>query len=173
MVMARIYQWQIAGSLGADNLRKKATIMYRSKSFDESIWMANTALTWAPLDWRLYFLRARAEVDARKSRVNALRDFQRARFLEPNSYEVPFEEGMFWINHREPILAITAWREALRRSGPRRVEVYGEMFFNILRADPGFVGELVALAAKRSELVIAALDRIPRRAFYHGSEEIS
>ena len=92
--MARLYQWQIPGSLGADNLRKKATIMYRSRSFDESIAMANGALTWAPLDWRLYFLRAGAKVDARKNRANALSDFQRARFLEPNGYEVPFQEGM-------------------------------------------------------------------------------
>ena len=169
--MARLYQWSIPGSLGADNLRKKATIMYRSKSFDESIAMTNGALAWAPLDWRLYFLRAGAEVDARKSRANAIGDFQRARFLEPNGYEVPFQEGIFWIDHREPILAITAWREALRRAGPRRLEVYGEMFFNAARADSNFIGELVALAANDPELVITGLDRIPREQFTICAEE--
>ena len=163
--MARIYRWPIPGSLGADNLRKKATIMYRSRSFDESISMANGALDWAPLDWRLYFLRASARIDARKNRANALRDFQRARFLEPNGYEVPFQEGLFWINHREPILAITAWREALRRAGPRRLDVYGQMFFNAERADPNFISELVAMAPNDPELVIAGLDRIPRDKF--------
>ena len=163
--MARLYQWPIPGSLGADNLRKKATIMYRSRSFDESIAMANGALAWAPLDWQLYFLRACAKVDAKKSRANAISDFQRARFLEPNGYEVPFQEGMFWLNHREPILAITAWREALRRAGPRRLEVYGEMFFNSARADSNFIGELAALAVNEPGLAIAGLDRIPRERF--------
>jgi hypothetical protein len=139
--------------------------MYRSRNFDESISMANAALNWAPLDWRLYFLRASAKVDARKNRADALRDFQRARFLEPNGYEVPFQEGLFWINHREPTLAITAWREALRRAGPRRLEVYGQMFFNAERADPNFIGELIAMAPNDPDLVITGLDRIPRENF--------
>ena len=163
--LARLYQWSIPGSLGADNLRNKATINYRSRSFDESIAMADRALAWAPLDWRLYFLRACTKVDAKKNRANALSDFRRARFLEPNGYEVPFQEGLFWMNHREPILAITAWREALRLAGPRRLEVYGEMFFNLGRADSNFIGELAALTANDPELVITGLDRIPREHF--------
>jgi hypothetical protein len=163
--IGRTYRWDIPGSLGVDNLRKKATTLYRSRSFDESISLANAGLAWAPLDWRLHFLRARVVVDSKKSRAYALRDFQRARFLEPNGYEVPFEEGRFWMSHREPILAITAWREALRRAGSRRVEIYGEMFFNIVRPDPNFIGELAALAANDPDLVIAGLDRIPRENF--------
>ncbi len=163
--MGRLYRWQIPGSLGADNLQKKAKIMYRSRSYDEAISLTNDALNWAPLDWRLYFLRGCLKVDARKNRANALSDFQRARFLEPNGYEVPFQEGIFWIEHREPILAITAWREALRRAGPQRLKVYGDMFFDAERADPNFIGELAAMAPDDPDLVIAGLDRIPRDKF--------
>ena len=163
--LGRLYQWPIPGSLGADNLFKKAQVMYRSRSYDESISMINQALNWEPLDWRLYFLRASVRVDARKNRANALTDFRRARFLEPNGYEVPFQEGLFWISHREPILAITAWREALRRAGPQRLKVYGDMFFNAERADPNFIGELAAMAPDDPDLVITGLDRIPRDKF--------
>ena len=163
--LGRLYQWPIPGSLGADNLRKGATVMYRSRSFDESIAMTTDALAWAPLDWRLYFLRARAKVEAKKSRADAINDFRRARFLEPNGYEVPFEEGNFWLKHREPILAITAWREALRRAGPRQLEIYGEMFFNSAGADSNFIGELAVFAANNPALIIAGLDRAPSQQF--------
>jgi O-antigen ligase/tetratricopeptide (TPR) repeat protein len=158
------YHWPIPGSLGAGNLRRAATIMYRSRSFDEAITLTNRGLDWAPLDWRLYFLRARAKIEARRNRANAIADFQRARFLEPNGYEVPFQEGMFWLSRREPILAITAWREALHRAGPRRSEIYGEMFFNS-PPDARFLGELTALAANDAELIIVGLDRLERERF--------
>jgi O-antigen ligase/tetratricopeptide (TPR) repeat protein len=157
---ARVYQWALPGSLGADNLRKSAIIIYRSKNFDEAIALVNRALNWAPLDWRLYFLRARAKVEAKKNLASATADFQRARFLEPNGYEVAFDEGMFWLSQRQPIRAITVWREALRRAGARRSEIYGLMFFNS-PADSNFLAELTALAGNDPELIVVALDRVP------------
>jgi hypothetical protein len=45
------------------------------------------------------------------------------------------------------------------------LEVYGEMFFNLGRADSNFIGELAALTANDPELVITGLDRIPREHF--------
>src|SRR5438034_8823559 len=44
----------------------------------------------------------------------------------PISYEVPLAEGNAWLPYR-PMLAVTAWREALRRAGPLRPEVYASM----------------------------------------------
>ena len=96
---------------------RRATVMYRSKNLDETIAMTTRALSWTPLDRAPYFLRAQAQVDARKNRANALADFRRARFLEPNAFQVPFDEGMFWLRRREPILAITAWREGVTARG--------------------------------------------------------
>ena len=51
----------------------------------------------------------------------ALEDFRRARFLEPNAYQLPFEEGKAWLGW-QPTLAITAWREALQRRGAKSRE---------------------------------------------------
>jgi tetratricopeptide (TPR) repeat protein len=133
--------------------------MYRSKNLDETIAMTTRALSWTPLEWQPYFLRAQAKVDA-KSRANAIADFRRARFLEPNAFQVPFEEGMFWLRRRQPILAITAWREALQRAGARRLELYGEMFFDS-STNNRFLAELVALGARDPALMLAALDRVP------------
>src|SRR5205085_530010 len=76
--------------------------------------------------WQPYFLRAIGKVGAKHPPGDALADFRRARFLEPNAYEVPYEEGIVWLGS-DPNLAITAWREALRRAGPQRGEVYGRM----------------------------------------------
>ena len=115
------YEFPLPGSFGVDMMRKVATVANRSRSFNETIAYTDRGLKWAPLDWQLYFLRALGKVGARKTTASAVDDFRRARFLEPNGFEVPFEEGNFWLSRR-PILAVTAWREALRRSGSRRPE---------------------------------------------------
>jgi hypothetical protein len=138
--------------------------MYRSRGFDETIAMTTRALSWKTLEWKLYFLRAQAEFDAKKNRATAVADFRRARFLEPNGYEVPFHEGIFWLNRRKPILAVTAWREALQRAGVRRAEIYGEMFFRS-PADANFLGELTAIGAKDPNLILTGLDRVARERF--------
>jgi tetratricopeptide (TPR) repeat protein/O-antigen ligase len=164
-LMAARYQWALPGSLGAETLRESATIMNRSRNFDETIALTTRALGWVPLDWRLYFGRALGKLGARKEIATAVDDFRRARFLEPNAYEVPFEEGIIWLTNQQPTLAITAWREALRRAGPRRLEIYGEMFFKSGNASPFVIGELAAFATNQPELIIAGLNRVPVERF--------
>ncbi len=89
--------------------------------------------------------RARWPRSGRSARPSdALDDFRRARFLEPNAYEVPYQEGIVWLA-AEPSLAITAWREALRRVGAQRLEIYGHM---------------LALAAQHSPAVRRGLEEI-------------
>jgi tetratricopeptide (TPR) repeat protein len=156
--------WALSGSVGVDNLRKAALIANRSRSFDETIAHTNRALEWAPLDWQLYFLRALGKFSARKPIADAIDDFRRARFLEPNAYEVALEEGNFWLPRR-PVLTITAWREALRRAGPRQAEIYGQMFFVALGANTEFLSVLTELAENRPELVIAGLTRVSAERF--------
>jgi hypothetical protein len=154
----------VPGSLGADNFLRHATIMYRSRGFDETVAMTTRALSWAPLNWKLYFLRAQARVDAKENHTKAVSDFQRARFLEPNGYEVPFHEGLFWLSRHEPILALTAWREALQRAGTRKSAVYGEMFFRS-PANVEFLRELTAAGANDPDLILVGLDRVARERF--------
>ena len=120
------YEMLLPGAIGAENEMRKALAANQGKNFSEAIQRTTRALAWAPLKWQLYFSRALAKVGAKRPPADALDDFRRARFLEPNAYEVPYEEGIAWLV-TEPSLAITAWREALRRVGPQRLEMYGHM----------------------------------------------
>jgi tetratricopeptide (TPR) repeat protein len=122
------YEMSLPGGVGVENEMHKASAASQGRSFGEAIERTTRALEWAPLKWQLYFLRALAKVGAGRPPSQALDDFRRARFLEPNAYEVPYEEGVVWLA-REPSLAITAWREALRRTGAQRPGVFEQMLF--------------------------------------------
>jgi hypothetical protein len=117
-------------------------------------------LEWAPLDWQLYFTRGLAEIGAKKP-DNAIDDFRRARFLEPNSFEVPMAEGSAWLPI-EPIYAATAWREALRRTttGAQRLEVYGNMFSKAAVENPEVGRILQDIGVTEHDLVLAYLSRV-------------
>jgi hypothetical protein len=135
-VFATRYEKPLPGAVGVENETRLATAANRGRNFTETIQRATRALGWAPLRWPLYFLRALGKVGARLPASEAVADFRRARFLEPNLYEVPFEEGNVWVSVSQPALALTAWREALRRAGPQRAEVYGRMLAVARQSSP-------------------------------------
>src|SRR6202035_2923092 len=112
-------------SAGVINAQQLATIDNRERNFPETVAVATTGLKWSPLDWELYFSRAIAEAQLKQTE-DALTDFRRARFLEQISYELPLAEGNVWLSS-QPVLAATAWREALRRAGPERAGVFASM----------------------------------------------
>lgn len=135
-VFATRYEKPLPGAVGVENEMRLATAANRGRNFTETIQRTTRALEWAPLRWQLYFLRALGKVGARLPVSEAVEDFRRARFLEPNVYEVPFEEGNVWIGASQPALALTAWREALRRAGAQRPEVYGRMLAVARQSSP-------------------------------------
>jgi hypothetical protein len=139
-------------------LREQAILANRSRNFAEAASLATRALEWTPIDWQLYFVRGVAEANQR-SVDPALADFRRARFLEPNAYEVPLEEGKLWASIT-PRLALTAWREALRRAGPDRVEAYAQMLRHAEKANPDLLGPLEELSRAHRELVFIYLSRL-------------
>lgn len=143
-VVATRYEMALPGGVGVENEMRKASAASQGRNFSETIERTTRALEWAPLKWQLYFSRAVGKVGAKQPPAEALDDFRRARFLEPNVYEVPYQEGIVWLA-REPALAITAWREALRRIGVQRLEVYGHM---------------LALASQHSPTVRQGLEEI-------------
>ena len=126
-LFATRYETPLPGAVGVENEMRLATAANQGRNFTETIQRTTRALAWAPLRWQLYFLRAIGKVGARLPANDAADDFRRARFLEPNVYEVPFQEGNVWIGANQPTLALTAWREALRRAGPQRTGVYRAM----------------------------------------------
>ncbi len=153
-------RWQrpLPGSLGAEMLRDSAASANRSRNYAEATTQATTALAWTPLDWQLYFVRALAEANQRDRR-HALDDFRRARFLEPNAYEVPLEEGIVW-STIDARLALPAWREALERAGSERAEAYARMLRQADQFNPRLLPRLHELSMAHSDLVLTYLSRL-------------
>lgn len=156
----------LPGSVGVTNARQLAPSANRARNFSEAISLTTQALVWAPLDWQLYFTRGLAEVGA-KQWSNALDDFRRARFLEPNAYEVPLAEGNVWLRLR-PVLAATAWHEALRRAGPHRAEVYSSMLTNASLQSPEVARILEEVGFSQPDLALTYLSRVTGAAFDRG-----
>lgn len=161
---AAVQARSLPGGIAADLARQKAAAANQERRFADTITYANEGLRWAPLDWQLYFLRALGEVGVGGSPSAALDDFRRARFLEPNSFEVPYQEGLAWLT-RQPVLAMTAWREALRRAGPQRPDLYGRILSAAGVSNPTMARTLEEFAAGQHDLALAFLERLKGAAF--------
>jgi hypothetical protein len=94
-----------------------------------------------------------------KQTDNALTDFRRARFLEQISYELPLAEGNVWLSS-QPVLAATAWREALRRAGPDGAGVFSSMLSKASLRSPEVSRILAELGVSRHDLALPYLARI-------------
>jgi O-antigen ligase len=86
------------------------------------------ALAFAPLDWTLYYRRATAEATLSYSKVQAVRDFSIARYLQPHWTDLCLKEGQVWLGVEEPDLAFEAWQEALQRAGEAAPQIYGQLY---------------------------------------------
>ena len=161
----------LPGSVGVANAKKLAGIDNRGHNFSETIAITTQALIWAPLDWQLYFVRGLGEMGARQP-ANALDDFRRARFLEPNAYEVPLAEGNLWLSSH-PLQAVTAWREALRRAAPeQRGEVYSSMLsYASMEKNPEVGRILEEVGLNQHDLALAFLGRVSGAPFNHAIGE--
>jgi tetratricopeptide (TPR) repeat protein len=157
-VFATRYEKPLAGAVGVQNEIRLATAANQGRNFIETIQRTTRALGWAPLRWQLYFLRALGKVGARLPAAEAADDFRRARFLEPNAYEVPFQEGSVWVSANQPQLALTAWREALRRAGTQRADVYRAMLTLASRSSPRVHDGLQELGIVHHDLALVFLE---------------
>ncbi|MEO6871158.1 MAG: O-antigen ligase family protein [Chthoniobacterales bacterium] len=148
------------GYLSVEEAKRSATIANRGHRFRVAISIMDRGLRSAPLDWQLYFTRAVARVGLGQPRAEALADFRRARFLEPSGYQVPFEEGKTWLGVA-PNLALTAWKEALRRRPSDPAGLYRQMFPLAEEYDSRLLPGLGDLAANDPRLTITYLENIP------------
>jgi hypothetical protein len=160
----------VPGGVGVSNVKKLSVAANESRNFNEAIRLTTRAIAWAPLDWQLYFSRALAEVAANQPR-NAIPDFRRARFLEPVAYELPRDEGKAWLSS-QPTLAATAWRDALRKAGRKRSDVYGEMLTAAILRSPEVNQILEEYGLNQADLAIAYLGRLSGPAFQRGIEKL-
>jgi hypothetical protein len=157
-VVATRGQKLLPGSVGVTNAKQLATIDNRERNFPETVAVTTAGLKWAPLDWELYFSRAIAEAEMKQT-DKALADFRRARFLEQISYEIPLAEGNVWLVS-QPVLAATAWREALRRAGPERAGVFSSMLTKASLRNREVSRILTELGVSRHDLALPYLARI-------------
>jgi ABC-type multidrug transport system fused ATPase/permease subunit len=162
-VIAARGQKLFPGSVGVSSAKRLSVVAERETNFSEIIALTTRALRWAPLDWQLYLARAVAEVE-RQQTTNAADDFRRARFLEPIAYEVPLAEGNAWLPYR-PVLAVTAWREALRRAGPLRPQVYASMLSDASLKNSEVSSVLEAIGLSEHDLVLPYLNRVSDTSF--------
>jgi hypothetical protein len=153
----------LPGSVGVSSAKQLSAVANSKGNYSETIALTTRALGWAPLDWQLYLTRAIAEAELKQT-TNAVDDFRRARFLEPIAYEVPLAEGNAWLPYR-PMLAVTAWREALRRAGPLRPEVYASMLSDASLRSPEVSPFLEAIGLSEHDLALPYLDRLSNASF--------
>ena len=163
LVVAARSENLLPGSVGVSSAKQLSAVADREGNFSEISALTTRALRWAPLDWQLYSARAIAEVEL-KQMTNAADDFRRARFLEPIAYEVPLTEGNAWLPYR-PVLAVTAWREALRRAGPLRPGVYTSMLSDASLRSPEVSPILEAIGLNEHDLALPYLNRVSDASF--------
>ena len=161
----------LPGGIGAESAKESAAFANRGHRFPEAVSLCDRGLQWAPLDWQLYFLRGVARVGLRQKTADALADFRRARFLEPSAYQLPFEEGKAWLGS-QPTLALTAWREALRRYGAQPERLYSPMFLITATYDPAFRQALGRLAENQPGLTIIYFENISGAEFLAAIHEL-
>jgi len=163
LVVAALSEKLLPGSVGVSSAKQLSAVANGEGNYSETIALTTRALRWAPIDWQLYLARAIGEVELRQTK-NAVDDFRRARFLEPIAYEVPLAEGNAWLPYR-PMLAVTAWREALRRAGPLRPEVYASMLSDASLRSPEVGPFLEAIGLSEHDLALPYLDRLSDASF--------
>ncbi len=80
----------------------------------------------APLSWEAWYYRGAIGLQMGRSHSDALDDFGRCRYLEPHVAQICMAEADVWLRI-EPMLAVPAWREALRREKTEDVSRYWRM----------------------------------------------
>lgn len=162
----------LPGSIGVASARHLAVLANQDHDFQQAVFLTNTGLQWAPLDWQLYFSRALAEVSL-KQIDNAVADFRRARFLEPSSSELPLAEGTAWLAANQPQLAATAWQESLRRtSANRRAGIYARMLSGASLRSPELRRILGERGVSRHDLALPYLAQLVGTDFNQALTEI-
>ncbi len=139
----------------------RATKLAEQKEFIASARAATSALAAAPLDWSMYFTRAGDLANLGKI-IEAKRDFERARLLDPHFVDPPMTEGKFWARRLQFGAAIDAWREVLRRAGPENDEAQFKNMFDKMPETPAFHRALWELAQETGpELMLAWIQIVP------------
>lgn len=153
--------WTPPSGSTAHWLHEQAVIESAAGRHSAAFAMTDLAVSHAPLNFRLYYLRAQLRLKLRQSSETALTDFNRARALEPGHAGVCYDEGVYWLAYR-PVFAIIPWRECLRRDPQAARGIHGhfQQMLNQMGRHPELAEPLWQLA-DQAELQVLYLNSAP------------
>lgn len=126
--------WIVAGSLGWPfhseaqfaRLQTKLESPTLENRHGEALKLVEDWVDQRPLDWRAYHERAKRTLALGGDLSEVTADFERARFVEPWSGRVTFEEGLAWLD-RDVEPAMDAWEVTLNRELEDEDAIFAEM----------------------------------------------
>lgn len=104
----------LPGTSASEALRSRAISLAETGSPAAALPLMSKAAEMRPMDFRLYFDRARIRLMLGQPHEAALADFSSARMLEPNIARLSYNEGLIWLDYNTSY-ALNAWRDTLRR----------------------------------------------------------
>jgi O-antigen ligase len=125
------------GSSAAEALRARANWLTDTGSAASGLPLMNEAVRLNPMNFHLYFERARMKRYLGKPNDDVLQDFSRSRAVEPHYAAFCYQEGVFWLDFA-PSYAVIGWREYLRRYPASAPGIYGyyRMMLNYTERHP-------------------------------------
>ena len=142
----------LPGRTSAKMLAQTARSLSAANRDGEAMTLTNRAIEMNPLDWTLYFLRARLHLNLKHPESEAMLDFGRARAIEPHYAMMCIEEGRVWLAQGSRFV-IPAWGEFLRRQ-PERTDFYSQLL-HLIDGSPELKAEARKLASTAPLKLIA------------------
>lgn len=114
----------LLGSSAAQALRLRANDLASSGSPAGALPLMDRAIQMSPMDFKLYYERARIRLALGQRKEEALLDFSRSRMLDPHYAAMCYTEGVFWLDF-EPAFSVIGWRAYLQRYPKSAPGIYG------------------------------------------------
>lgn len=114
----------IPGRATSEALRTRANQLTDSGSVADALPLMSEAIRLAPMNFHLYFERARMHLLRTGDKQAALLDFSRSRTLEPHYAALCYQEGVIWLGF-DAQYAVIGWREFLKRYPAAAPGIYG------------------------------------------------
>ncbi|WP_395745445.1 O-antigen ligase family protein [Prosthecobacter sp.] len=114
----------LAGASATKVLRERSGKLAASGSPAGALVLLDQAIQMRPMDFHLYYERARLRLYLGQPKGDALLDFSRSRVLDPVYALTCYTEGLFWLDFYPPY-AVIGWREFLRRFPERDLANHG------------------------------------------------
>ena len=105
------------------SLDKVEEALSQNLSLAEKKSILDRSISWAPLNWLLYYQRGLIGLHSPDLTGQSDADFNRALYLAQNSIELPVAIGNECVHYDFPE-AMRAWRQLLRKAGDRREEFF-------------------------------------------------